>query len=107
MFIFYVGSTMKKYCIAGILGVWSVYAATLLAPLLSFTGCMRQESAHEESADINFSMLKEVDNILDMAIIGSGPAGLTACVYGCRAGRHVGCFEGAEPGGLLTKTTLV
>ena len=47
------------------------------------------------------------DNVVDMVVIGSGPAGLSACVYGCRAGRHVLCFEGDEPGGLLVQTTIV
>lgn len=93
---------MKKYCIAGILSV-----GCAVITLFTFTGCSRKEVVHKESESINFSALTGFDNIIDMAIIGSGPAGLTACVYGCRAGRHVVCFEGAEPGGLLTKTTLV
>lgn len=94
---------MKKYCIAGILSVGCIVYATLF----SLAGCKRKEALQEESRAIDFSALAGVDNIIDVAIIGSGPAGLTACVYGCRAGRHVVCFEGAEPGGLLTKTTLV
>ncbi len=94
---------MKKFCIAGVLSVGCVYAASLL----SLTGCARKESVHEQSQGIRFDALANIDNIIDIAVIGSGPAGLTACVYGCRAGRHVVCFEGAEPGGLLTKTTFV
>ena len=98
---------MKRYCIAGVLSVGCVYAATSLTSLLSLTGCSRKEAMHEQQLSVDFSGLRELDNIIDMAIIGSGPAGLTACVYGCRGGRQVVCFEGAEPGGLLTKTTLV
>jgi thioredoxin reductase (NADPH) len=99
---------MKKYCIAGVLSVGCIYAATSLTTLLSLTGCGRKETAHEPQVScVDFGALRDIDNIIDMAIIGSGPAGLTACVYGCRAGRQVVCFEGAEPGGLLTKTTLV
>jgi thioredoxin reductase (NADPH) len=102
------GFTHQKYCIAGVLSVGCLSAATLLAPLLSLTGCSRQETAHETEEVFDFStFLQSIDNVIDMAVIGSGPAGLTACVYGCRGGRHVVCFEGAEPGGLLTKTAYV
>jgi thioredoxin reductase (NADPH) len=94
---------MKKYYIAGVLSIGCLYVAALL----SLTGCGRKEAAHEPQVSVDFGALQDVDNIIDMAIIGSGPAGLTACVYGCRAGRQVVCFEGGEPGGLLTKTTVV
>lgn len=46
-------------------------------------------------------------HIFDMVIIGGGPAGFSAAIYGARADHSVLILEGEQPGGQLMTTTEV
>jgi len=48
-----------------------------------------------------------MNNQFDVIVIGTGPAGYTAAIYASRANLKVLCFEGWQPGGQLTTTTVV
>lgn len=46
-------------------------------------------------------------NVYSIVIVGSGPAGLSAGLYGARAKKRTLVIEGTKPGGLLTETSYV
>ena len=45
--------------------------------------------------------------MLDLLILGAGPAGLTAAIYARRAGKTVLVLEGTGFGGQITSSPLV
>jgi len=51
--------------------------------------------------------MNENNNHCDLLIIGSGPAGFTAAIYGARGGLKTALLGGAAPGGQLLQTTEI
>lgn len=45
--------------------------------------------------------------IYDVAVIGAGPAGMTAAIYACRAGKSVALFEKNFPGGQMVNAHII
>lgn len=88
-------SSLVARVIAGCLVV-TLFAASVLV-------AKRHKGQHE----INLADALGKEQLIDMAIIGSGPAGLGAAVYGLRGNCRTVIIQGGMPGGLLTQTTYV
>lgn len=55
----------------------------------------------------SLNAIADKENVIPMVIIGSGPAGLSAALYGARANVKTVIIQGEKPGGLLTETSYV
>jgi len=77
--------------------------------LLSIPGCKLSDipTGGFQSHSYDLSKLDCKENVFPIVIIGSGPAGLSAGLYGARAKKKTLIIEGSKPGGLLTETSYV
>lgn len=82
----------------------------LLLAVLSLPQCIpgyNTVTQFFESKSYDFNQLRGKTNVYPIVVVGSGPAGLSAGLYGARAKKKTLVIEGAKPGGLLTETSYV
>lgn len=72
--------------------------------LIQNSGDSQSEKEVEVCANEQKSADTEGGEVLDIAVIGAGPAGLTAGLYAARAGMKVAVFERISAGGQLAQT---
>lgn len=83
----------------------SLLSVVLLGSLICMQGCLGERSGVEGVFDLEYALTKK--NIVPILVIGSGPAGLAAGLYGARARMGTLVIEGNKPGGLLMETSYV
>ncbi len=57
--------------------------------------------------EISLKLLEGKDNIVPFLVLGSGPASLSAALYGSRSGIKTFVLRGNQPGGQLTGTSYI
>ena len=80
------------------------YVLPMILTFVCMAGCFTKKS---DRVDLNLEQALKLENVVPVAIIGSGPAGLSAALYIARAGMKAFVFAGPTPCGQLTQTTFI
>lgn len=80
----------------------------LILPMICLVACLkRSDESVKSSVHYHLNDALREENVVPVAIIGSGPAGLSASLYVARAGMKAFVFAGPVPCGQLTQTTFI
>jgi thioredoxin reductase (NADPH) len=68
---------------------------------------LRNPSAAELAAEFGLRETAEKEGVCDLVIVGSGPAGLAAAVYGASEGLDTAVLDAVAPGGQAARTSRI
>jgi len=80
------------------------FALPMILIVVCISSCFIKKSNH---VHLDLEKALELENVVPVAIVGSGPAGLSAALYIARAGMKAFLFGGPTPCGQLTQTTFI